>query len=514
MLLKTIRRQTLVCLFVLVSPLTCVAQDARKDELVEFSGLELFLDDHAVSWTQNIARRIVPPQKYEANPIIRADRPWESLYCTLHGTVVFDQDRQRFRMWYNAIGPEYRKQRYVAYAESDDGIRWEKPNLDLIPFDDRSETNLLLGGDVNIVGPCILMRPDAPPAERYQLFFDSYTRHRPDSPESKLTGRAVYTATSPDGTHFNPKQGRLIALGKSDTAHSAVWNAKRQRIQLYLRGVNEYALDNGGRQRVRYVRYTESPDGKDWSHPIELLKTDEFDGAPDVQTHQLAVTPYGAGFLGLLTLFRIERMAYGIEHRGEVFEVVEQGATDTQLVFSRDGLNWHRVADRQTFLRRGANGDWDAGWIVTASNLLVHGDDILLYYSGAPDRFSSGETAIGVAKCRLDRFVALKPRRLNTAGIVELKPYRYSGDIIVNADAALGGEIRTTVLDFGGRVLDGFDRDDSVPIKTDDLRHPLRWGDRTVSDAMAANSGRPIRLRFYLRNAELFAVRSTATIAE
>ena len=134
--------------------------------------------------------------------------------------------------------------------------------------------------------------------------------------------------------------------------------------------------------------------------PIELLKSDQLDGAPDVQIHQLSVTRYGSGYLGLLTMFRIERLEYDVEHRGERFEVVERGVTDTQLAFSRDGLHWHRVADRRTFLPRGNAGEWDAGWIVTASNLLIHDDEVWIYYAGAPDRFSLGETAIGLANAR------------------------------------------------------------------------------------------------------------------
>ena len=104
--------------------------------------------------------------------------------------------------------------------------------------------------------------------------------------------------------------------------------------------------------------------------------------------------------------------------------------------------------------------------------------------------------------------MALRPRQLKADGVVELKPFRYSGDVVVNADAGLGGEIRVEVLDFGGRVLKGFDRDSADPLRTDDLRHPLRWSGRTLSPTLwRPTTGRAIRLRFYLRNAELFAVR-------
>lgn len=491
---------------------------AAPRPLNTFAGLELFLDDELISWTQNIARRVRPASKHPDNPIVRPEHPWESLYLSIHGTVMRDPATRRFRMWYNAIGPEYRKQRYLAYAESDDGHRWQKPMFDILPFGDHARTNLLLGRDFNVVGPCVLVNPKAPPNERYLVIFDSYTRYRPNSPESKLEARAVYVATSPDGIHFNPEKGRMIVLGKSDIGQSAVWNPDRGRIQLYLRGVNEYADENGLSQRVRYVRYAESDDGRAWSEPIELIKTDDLDGAPDTQVHQLTVTRYGNVYVGLLTLFRIERLELNGQHMGETVERLEHGVTETQLAFSRDGLRWTRVANRETFLPRGSPGQWDAGWIVTSSELVVADDEVWIYYAGFPHRYSTSQTAIGIATLPLDRFASLKPKRLNAHAVLELKPlqFRPGEELVINADAGKGGQIRSEVLDFNGRVIEGFAQSDSLPIRTDALRHALCWTDsngrqNTLAHALArAPSHRALRLRFYLHNAEIFSVRSSS----
>lgn len=364
-----------------------------------------------------------------------------------------------------------------------------------------------MGGEFNVVGPCVLLNPKAPPAERYLAIFDSYTRYRPGSPESKTDARAVYAATSPDGLDFTPDKGRLIVPGKSDIGQSAVWNPERGKLQLYLRCVNEYADEKGLRQRVRYVRYSESDDGRQWSGPIELMKSDEDDGAPDNQFHQLTVTRYGSVYIGLLTLFRIENLELGGEHRGETFDRLEHGVTDTQLAFSRDGLHWVRVGGRETFLPRRAPGQWDAAWIVTSSELVAAEDEVRLYYAGFPHRFSVGETAIGVATFPLDRFVAMRPQRLNGEAILEMKPLRYSGDVVLNAEAAPGGSIRAELLDFGGNVLKGFEKESFTPIRGDGLRHELRWKSKTILDVAAHPGEKPVRLRFYLKNARLYSLR-------
>lgn len=491
-------------------------RNADVGNLNTFQGLELFLDDHLISWTQNVVRRVKPPLKHAENPILRAEYPWEERYMTLYGTVMRDKDTGKFRMWYNAFGPDYRKQSYLAYAESDDGYQWRKPMMGILSFGEHAKTNLLLGADANVHGPAVILNPVAPPQDRYLAIYDSYTHFRPGSPESQLQSRAVYAASSPDGIHFSPASGKMIVLGKSDVGHSAVWNPDREKIQLYMRGVNEYQEEGGLTQRVRYVRYAESSDGRSWSEPIELMRADDVDGAPDNQIHQLTVTRYGNVYVGLLTMFRIERLELGGEHLGERIDRLEHGVTDTQLAFSRDGINWNRVADRSTFLPRGSHGEWDGGWIVTSSELVVYDDEVRIYYAGFPERYSVGQTAIGVATLPLDRFVALKPRRLNEEAVVELKPYRYvGGEILLNADASKGGQIQAEVLDFDGKVIDGFERAAFIPLRADDLRHSLRWvaagREKTLNDAVGPGGGQAVRLRFYVHNAEIYSLRSASS---
>jgi hypothetical protein len=474
--------------------------------LNDFSGLELFLDDGMVSWTRNLRRQLLQPVKDPGNPVVRSEHPWESEFTTIHGTVMWDPGRNLYRMWYNAFGPDYRNQQYLAYAESTDGVAWRKPLFDFVPFEGR-KTNLLLGGDVNIHGPCLLLNPGASEAERYLLLFDSYTAKRPGSPESKLAGRAVYAATSPDGIRFTPPKGRVIVLGKSDTGHSAVWNPERGRFQAFLRGVNEYADDGGQRQRVRYVRLAESADGKEWTQPIELMKSDEADGAPDAQMHQFTVTRYGNVYIALLTLFRIENLELDAEHRAETGLRLEHGVTDTQLAVSRDGLHWTRVAGRQTFLPLGAPSQWDGGWIVTASGMVVRENRVRIYYGGSNGRYGK-KTEIGMASFPLDRFVAMKPARLNAEGILELKPYWYrGGDVTLNASVFKGGEIRAELLDFDGNVMKGFEKAASVPLRADTLKHALRWAADGRERSLPEVAGRALRLRFYIRNAALHSLR-------
>ena len=51
-----------------------------------------------------------------------------------------------------------------------------------------------------------------------------------------------------------------------------------------------------------------------------------------------------------------------------------------QMVVSRDGRNWTRVADRFDFLDLGTDGEWDSKCIRPGSALIPLGDKVMSYY--------------------------------------------------------------------------------------------------------------------------------------
>src|SRR5262245_44333254 len=69
-----------------------------------------------------------------------ADKPWES--WQIGGMASLLQDNGKFRLWYGVShgirnGEEYA----VAYAESDDGVNWRKPELGLVEYEGSTQNN-------------------------------------------------------------------------------------------------------------------------------------------------------------------------------------------------------------------------------------------------------------------------------------------------------------------------------------------------------------------------------------
>ena len=160
-----------------------------------------------------------------------------------------------------------------------------------------------------------------------------------------------------------------------------------------------------------------------------------------------------------------------------------------------------RAASEQArFIPRGGDGsDWDGGGIQPFHAPMVIGDEMRIYYAGHPGdgRATSG---IGLATLRLDGSVSVDAGEQE--GSLTTRLLVFTGDTLeINADAD-GGSIVVEVRDAEGKVIDGFARADCEPMATDSVRHTVRW---RGSDDCHRIQARPVRLKFHLRQARLYA---------
>ena len=472
---------------------------------MKFSGVELFLDDQIVCYTRNVRRVVQQPQKHPDNPLIRREYPWDNRHICLYGSIIHDPDRGVFRMWYNSFGEEYFGQQYMSYAESADGIQWTKPMMDVCAWPGYEKTNLLMGLECNLHGPCVIENPNPDDAEhRYLLLFDSYPQHRENAAELGIRGRWCYCATSPDGLHWSPSKGVPAFEGKADSGQCVIWEPNTKMFRAYVRLTAEDAYG----QRIRIWRMLESPDFAHWGDPKEVMRMDEQDGGPDTQLQQLAITRYEGVYIGLLSYFQTSQY---LETNG-----INEGPqiNDTQLMFSRDGLRFDRVADRDLFLQHAEGDQWGFRGYRIASSILLHDDNVLIYCDGYVDdpKFGVGMEA-GLVTLRRDRFVAMCHDRIRQEALIELVPMTWPDEPLrLNASTTEAGCIRAEIADFGGKSIKGFTKDDAVPVSGDSLDHPLQWkanGKPVGLEALPAEQkGKPIRLRLWSRQGFIYALRA------
>jgi len=460
---------------------------------------QLFLDDHLIESMQNVDRKVQPATKYAGNPVLRKTESYETNVNIVYGSVLHDQDR--YRMWYITGGA-------VAYAESDDGVVWHKPKMDIVTVDGQP-TNLLLRktGDGSIpyfyeMFGVFKDQQDQDPARRYKMGFLSLDPNYTGPRGARFHDgqrRGLGVAGSPDGlrwtlienwateaicdgaTHwmFDPARGSYVLYGR--TKHTpddvqAAWSA-----------FDWYNSWHWGRAVARI----ESPDFLHWDHTepasAPVVMAADLADPPGTEIYSMLVFPYEGVYIGLVQTFLCRPDAATLE---------------IQLAVSRDGVRFTRVADRSPFIPRGPVGSWDRFNLSLATNPpLAVGDELRFYYGGRSYRHNpyagpdKGESfgGVGLATVLRDRFVSLEASF--DGGTVITRPLRIAGtELYVNADSDFG-QIVVEVLNGEGQVAAVSD-----PVVGDAVKLPVRW----ESGELPVNE--PVRLRFTLRNARLFAV--------
>jgi hypothetical protein len=120
-----------------------------------------------------------------------------------------------------------------------------------------------------------------------------------------------------------------------------------------------------------------------------------------------------------------------------------------------------------------------------------------------------GVSSTGLATLRRDGFASVSdqwPAGLARAitgppGTLLTRPLRFSGShLFVNAD--INGELKAEVVDAAGRAIDGFTIDRSIAATGNGTRMAMTWSGGAT---LAKLAGTPIRLRFHLKQARLYA---------
>ena len=438
-------------------------------------GRQLFVDDFLVE--DSTLRRVFHRAQYFAgNPVLKADRPWEEGQAMPFSDGVFWDPRDRiFKMWY--LGPGA-----TLYATSRDGVRWDKPALDVKPG-----TNIVHVGRRDSATVWLDLE-DPDPGRRYKFLYSSGHNH------------PLVLHYSADGIHWGDPVAQSIPWSDRTTMF---WNPFRKVWVLSLRAhewvPGQAKGDSAAIGRMR--RYHESADlarGLKFAEdepPVwtmaDRLDPRRVDLNVQPQLYNLDAVAYESVLLGLFSIWRGQPT--GREKPNEI-----------AAGFSRDGFHWDRPW-RQAFIPVSERfGDWNWGNVQSAGGVcLVVGDRLYFYTSGRAGVAGvrrSGNTSAGLATLRRDGFASMEAGA--EAGVLTTRPVRFNGRyLFVNADA-VEGELRVEALDDSGRAIEPYSRANCVPVRTGNTLQRVVW--KGAAD-LAPLAGKPVRFRFHLRWGKLYA---------
>lgn len=498
------------------------------------TGTELFIDDALIASKRGVTRTLHPGIKHSV-PVLEPapGNPWEhggpdqSRRVHLYGTTMYDAAFGKYRMWYMCrMGPHWRFQAneipglYVprpdrnpstyrgqthdaygrkfvendrgdltCYAESDDGLNWTKPNLGIFEFNGNPDNNIVW----DLHGASVFRdEEEADSRKRYKAI--GFCRRY----------RNIFLLTSPDGIRWDDSDYlEPIAERDNEGCFNVVHDKKASLFRAYA------LTRDTDKDARRMIHYTESPrlEGP-WAPLRPMLRATAQDdnigaeryGAQRAEIHNMSGFLYHNIYIGIAGVLYVTGPG-AAEH-----EIPVDGPIDAQLVCSRDGVSWNYPDEARTpIIPRGARGTFDTGMIMgTAIAPIITDDEIHWYYTGAVHTHGAAmkdrHKAIGLAKWRLDGFVSLDADE--TEGVVETVPLRVPNSALeINADAS-AGQIGVELLTQDGQVQRGFSRDACVLLTGNKIRHAVQWKSATL-----ANAEQPLRLRFLLNRARLYAFR-------
>ena len=222
---------------------------------------ELFVDAFLVDHLRGNAE-LQMHQPIPREIVLETSEPWEG-----NGTnyVTVFQDKGIYRMYYRAthyswLGgkdrPEHRD--VYCYAESRDGIVWQKPILGLFEWDGSKQNNIILDGiGGHAFAPFRDLNPHCAPDALYKAIGWSGP------------AKGLYAFKSVDGINWKLlAPDPVITDGAFDSMNLAFWDAVAGEYRSYhrdFRGVKAADLILAGVDRGRDIKTAHSVDFLHWS---------------------------------------------------------------------------------------------------------------------------------------------------------------------------------------------------------------------------------------------------------
>ncbi len=484
---------------------------------------ELFIDPCLIERFEGTALRLHPPQPQEI--AISFDAPWEAGapgYCTIF------QDGTCRRMYYRVPPPggceDQDPRQLTAYAESADGIHWEKPVLGLFEVDGSTANNVIWRGNLSHnFTPFLDTNPACPLEERYKAVGGT---------KIEWGGEGLWLLVSANGLRWRKRDTTPIAFpGNFDSQNLIFWDAAAGCYRAYWRDhrCNDPKVPNG-----RDVRTAVSPDLTTWSEPRWLDYDPNRSGSPELdQTDDPSGDHHQFYSSGVLPYPRAPHLILGFpqrycdrgwlattgllpdpEHRRREADKGIGGGrpsrlgtvvTDVLFMTSRDGVDFHvwpEAVVRPGIQRPGSwyyGGAWFTwGMLQTPSAFPGAPDELSIYIQ---ERFApDGPGHLRRHTFRMDGFGSLNAPL--TGGRAVTKPFTFDGDrLSINFATSGGGRLRIGLQEPDGTDIPGFALDDCDLQYGDELERIVSWKGQASVGALRS---RPVRMVIELKDADLY----------
>jgi len=258
--------------------------------------------------------------------------------------------------------------------------------------------------------------------------------------------------------------------------------------------------------RVRAIARSTSPDFVHWSDPVMMVYSDTGSRKPSHHLYTNQTQPYfRAPHLYVSTAARFlpgrqvisDEQARAINAHPKYFK----DTSDAVLLTSRGGNGYDRTF-LGAFIKPGIGlENWVSRTNYPALNLVQTGPTEMSLYVN--QNYGQPTACLNRYSLRLDGLAALQAGY--EGGEMVTKPLTFQGNrLMLNFSTSAAGGIRVEIQDTDGNPYPGFAEDQTVELIGNEISRAVHWKSGTdVADL----AGKPVRLRFIMKDAEIFAMR-------
>lgn len=462
---------------------------------------ELFVDKLLIDQMQGASLRLHHPE--EAGVAVKFDQPWEGRFSA-YITVIHNDEANKFQMYYrgNAGFKDGTSGEVTCYAESADGKTWVKPKLGLHEINGSKDNNIMLANlapYTHNFAPFIDKRPGVPKEQRYKAL-------------AGLGGKSggLSSFVSADGLHWQKMQDTaVITKGAFDSQNVSFWSEAEQCYVAYFRVFTAGIIDekNWKPKGVRWVSRATSKDFLTWTDAVQMTcdqplvdhiyisQTNPYFNAPHLYISTAARFMPGKDVLD-------EQAKKYLAEDTKAYPALIKDCSEAVLMTSRAGTTAYNRSFMESFVRPGLHfRNWTSRSNYPACGVVQTGKSEMSLY--VERHYGQSTALLQRFTLRLDGFASLHADY--AGGEMTTKPFTFTGKALhLNLSTGAAGSVAVEIQDAEGKPLPGFTLDDCKAISYDDIDRVIAW--KAGSD-VSALAGKPVRLRWVLKDADVFSFR-------
>ena len=459
---------------------------------------ELFVDHFLIDKLSGTHLQLHAPR--DEGIALKFDKPWEGLFSGYATIVTLDDGRLRAYYRGKAVAnKDGSEEELTCCAESTDGRIWTKPELDIFEVMGTRKNNVvLMSAHTATHNFCPFRddRPGVPAGERFKALGGT------------MEGGGLTAWKSPDGYRWQ-KMAADPVITKAmvpykymfDSQNVPFWSAAEGKYLAYYRVFEK---------DIRRIVRSESTDFLKWSAPVLLEYRNPEMEAPiehlyTNQTHPYFRAPHlyvsiAARFMPGRRVLTDEQAAAIKVNPGYFKDTSDAIFMTTRPAEGAEHVGFYDRTFLDGFIRGGIGAqNWVSRTNYPALNVVPTGASEMSVFVNQD--YAQPTAHLRRYSMRLDGFASL--RSGYAGGHAVTRPLVFSGrELSLNFSTSAAGGVKVGFEDAAGKAISGFSVEDCVTQIGNELDRKVTWKSGTDVSSLA---GKPVRLRFSMKDADIFS---------